>query len=267
MRAIYFCDGLTFTSKLIEGARMLADLVDAHNEYVMQLSKAIETDSDQEQIVNLDRGIRLFADSIRDLHLAAPAEINQQIKFFLNRSEMLGDDTISASDRQTVSMLIDRYTNQTSPALHSRSTDSMIESQVSMRLKDEQFVADRLIEQSDQRISLYNLDYKYEYTSRGNAQFHNASPDDFMGLHVVNIVGDRRFEKRAKRYYDRCFAGEHVGYSYFLDVPDLGERLMDCSLTPYRDSDGCVRGAYFTVEDITARMEQATASAKQHIVA
>ena len=55
-------------------------------------------------------------------------------------------------------------------------------------------------------------------------------------------------------------------YSYFLEVDDLGERLMDCQLTPYRDSDGCVRGAFFAVDDVTDRMERARQSAIDNAV-
>ena len=84
---------------------------------------------------------------------------------------------------------------------------------------------------------------------------------------MADIVGDRRFQNRAKQYFDCCFSGEHQRYSYFLDVPDVGERLMDCQLTPYRDGDGSVRGAFFAVEDVTDKLHRASQSAVSNLVA
>ncbi|NKB54091.1 MAG: PAS domain-containing protein [Rhizobiaceae bacterium] len=244
----------------------LAELITSHDESLAKLLTAIHNDGDHQLITKLDDQIKLFSSSIRDIHLSSPGEINQQIKFFLNRSATVGDDTITSSDRQTVEMLIDRYTNDSGSSKGIGRQAPTIDTHASVQLRDSRFTTDELIEQSNSRVSLYNLDYTYEYTSLGNAKFHKSDPSDFVGRHVVDIVGDSRFHKRAKQYYDRCFGGEHLNYSYFLDVADLGERLMDCQLTPYRDTDGCVRGAFFSIEDITDKMEHATQSALSNVV-
>ncbi len=244
----------------------LAELITSHDESLAKLLSAIHSDGDHALITTLDDQINLFSSSIRDIHLSSPGEINQQIKFFLNRSATVGDDTITSSDRQTVEMLIDRYTDETGQSKGFARRTPTIDTQASVHLRDHQFTTDELIVQSNSRVSLYNLDYTYEYTSLGNAKFHNSAPSEIVGLHVVDIVGDLRFHKRAKQYYDRCFGGEHLNYSYFLDVPDFGERLMDCQLTPYRDTDGCVRGAFFSIEDITDKIEQVTQSAVSNVV-
>lgn len=244
----------------------LADLIRSHDECLEKLLAAINADRDYGTINQLDAQIKLLSNSIRDIHLSSSVEINRQIKFFLNRSASAGDDTITASDRQTVEVLVDRYTNQplTQPSL--RREEVIVDTQASVKLREHQFVTDELIVQSNSRVSLYNLDYRYEYTSLGNAKFHDADPSEFVDVHVADIIGDKRFKKRAKQYYDRCFGGEHLNYSYFLDVEGRGERLMDCQLTPYRDSDNCVRGAYFSVEDITHKLERATESAMSNVV-
>ncbi|MEP0940522.1 MAG: PAS domain-containing protein [Rhizobiaceae bacterium] len=245
---------------------LLSGLIDSHNECVSRLILAIQNDSAPEIIDGLDSRIKLFAGSVRDIHLSSPLDINQQIKFFLNRSQSLGDDALTSEDRNTVELLIDRYTNQPNSGRGIGRNDPIVDTQALVNLRDKRFFTDQLIVQSNSRISLYNLDYQYEYTSTGNARFHDTDQASFVGKHVADIVGDRRFKERAKRYYDRCFSGEHLHYSYFLDVADKGERLMDCQLTPYRDSDGSVRGAFFAVEDITDRMERATQSAISNAV-
>ena len=245
---------------------LLSDLIDSHDNCVSQLVDAVQNDGDHRLIESLDSRITLFADSIRDIHLSSPLDINRQIKFFLNRTSSYGDDALTLDDRKTVELLLDRYTNQPNSARGIGRNNPIVGTQASVNLRDNRFMTDDLIEQSDSRISLYNLNYEYEYTSLGNARFHNTSPASFVGKHVAEIVGDRRFKERAQHYYDRCFSGEHLRYSYFLEVDDKGERLMDCQLTPYRDSDGCVRGAFFSVDDITNRMERATQSARDNAV-
>ena len=184
----------------------------------------------------------------------------------MNRTVSYGDDALTQDDRKTVELLVDRYTSEPNSERGIGRNNPIVGTQASVNLRDNRFLTDDLIEQSDSRISLYNLNYEYEFTSLGNARFHNTDADSFIGKHVAEIVGDRRFQERAQRYYDRCFSGEHLRYSYFLDVEGQGERLMDCQLTPYRDSDGCVRGAFFTVDDITDRMARATQSAIDNAV-
>ena len=239
----------------------LDELIRSHDECLNQLLSAINADNDHELINRLDSQIKLLSNSIRDIHLSAAKDINRQIKFFLNRTASVGDETITLSDRQTVELLVDRYTNEQSSPQKLSQKDLSVDIQASVKLREHRFVTDELIVQSNSRVALFNLDYKYEYTSLGNARFHETDPASFVGRHVVDFIGEQRFSKRAKPYYDRCFTGENQNYSYFLEVSDQGERLMDCQLTPYRDSDGCVRGAFFTVEDITDKIEHATRSA------
>lgn len=245
---------------------LLSDLIDSHNECVSQLVEAVQNDGDHHTIETLDSRVALFANSIRDIHLSSPLDINRQIKFFLNRTTTYGEDALTTDDRKTVELLVDRYTSEPNSGRGIGRNNPTLGTQASVNLREHRFLTDDLIEQSDSRISLYNLNYEYEYTSIGNARFHNTDPASFVGKHLAEIVGDRRFKERAQRYYDRCYGGEHLRYSYFLEVDDLGERLMDCQLTPYRDSDGCVRGAFFAVDDVTDRMERARQSAIDNAV-
>ena len=244
----------------------LADLIQSHDDCLTKLLAAISADGDYNLINSLDAQMKLLSDSIRDIHLTSPSDINQQIKFFLNRSANIGEETITSADRQIVEQLVDRYTIQPMAEKGLGRNEPTVDTQAAVKLREHRFVTDELIVQSNSRISLYNLNYRYEYTSLGNAKFHQTDPTQFIGVHVADIIGDRRFQKRAQQYYDRCFEGKPLNYSYYLDVADQGERLMDCQLTPYRDSDGCVRGAFFAIEDITNKIERATQSAMTNVV-
>lgn len=239
----------------------LSSLIDSWTKCQEQLLSAIQADADYGTVQALDEQLAFLVNSIRNLHLSAASDINRQIKFFLHRSEGLVDSSVSEGDLEALESLIDRYMGVDAALSKFGDSPSTISAHAIVNLENSRFVTDDLIEQSDARVSLYNRDYRYEYTNLRNAKFHNTDPAEFVGKHVADIVGDLRFQKRAKQYFDSCFSGDHQKYSYFLDVPDMGERLMGCQLTPYRDGDGSVRGAFFTVEDLTDKLNRASQSA------
>ena len=114
-----------------------------------------------------------------------------------------------------------------------------------------------MIQPTEARVSLFNTQFRYQFTSVGNAKFYKGAPSDFVGKHVLDIIGKQRFAKRAKTRMENCFSGMEQRYLHFLSDEGKGERLMDCHMAPYYDSDNCVRGAYVAVADITDKFESA----------
>lgn len=244
----------------------LADLIYLHDQYRDQLIAAISADREYGDIKNLDDDLLMVTSSIRDLHLTEPNDIKQQIKFFLTRNKGSSGEQPTTFDCDTVAKLLDRYVPETAPSGISNTNDRALDTRTTILLGDQRHYTDEIIKQSEVRMSLYNMDFRHKYTSLGNAKFHQTDPSEFVGLHLSDLIGEHRFEQRAKQYCERCFAGEQQSYSYFLDVPNSAARLMSCELTPYRDSDGSVRGALFAIEDITEKMEKATKSAEANAV-
>ena len=210
--------------------------------------------SDEEVIRKLDSIACETSSIIAQVHLTKPLEINKQVKFFMNRSKSVSGQSASETDLMIVEHLIDRYTNRASvdplesDAISVPSCSSPFKSLIDTPLLRKQ------IEASNSRTSLFNLDYNFEQTSVGNAAFHETTPSELNNKALVNIVGETRFVFRAKAYLDRAFSGRSQKYSYFLDVPEKGERLLSCELNPVHDSDGSVRGALFEIVDITDRV-------------
>lgn len=243
----------------------LAQLLESYDRCHQKLLSCIRSDADYSTISLLDRHLQHLADTIKNLRVSSTSEIKAQIRFFLSRAAA-GDEIVSSSsDLNIVDTLLERYVTDL------RSLPNMLDGTsvlpyAKIQFGEHVYSTDSLSKLSETRISLYNTDYAYEFTSLGNARFHRAQPSDFVGKHVSEIIGDQRYEQRARKYFDRCFSGESLGYCYFLDIEDLGERLMDCRMTPYRDGDGVVRGAYFYVEDISEKIEASKQSALKNSI-
>jgi PAS domain S-box-containing protein len=245
----------------------LSDLIDSSKNADERLVEAVRSGADHDTIQKLDHHVSFLVESIMDLHAATPEDINRQLKFFLHRSPNLGGGSTSSFDLQALDSLIDRYTKRTKLAYKSPELGKQISAQATISLRNNHFSTDELLDQSEVRIALFNTDYIYEYTSTANAKFNDAKPEDIVGKHMADIVGTQRFESRAKHYFDNCFGGQHQKYSYFLELPKQGEHLMSCQLTPYRDEDGSIRGAFIVIEDLSEKLQAATNSATQNLVA
>ena len=229
----------------------IAQLITQYELINARLVDEISGNADELVIRKLDAIANETCAIIAQVHLTQPLEINKQVKFFMNRSRVISEQNVSGSDFDIVENLIDRYTNRASidpvdscaaPILAGSPPNELLTYTSSLRQR---------IETSESRISLFNLDYRFEQTSVGNASFHATTTSEFNDKQLVNVVGETRFVFRAKAYLDRVFSGKRQRYSYFLDVPNEGEKLLSCDLNPVRDSDGNVRGALFEIADIT----------------
>lgn len=114
----------------------------------------------------------------------------------------------------------------------------------------------RALDQVRERVSLIDIDYRYRYTNRANAEFYGLQPEDFVGQHLTDRIGEERFRTRAKPAFDRCFAGETVTYSHDLQLDDGRVIWLSAEMQPYRDATGGITGAIVTMRDITEETEQ-----------
>lgn len=231
----------------------LSELLKTHRETINRLEIAINADATLADIRALDEQLLVAVSAIETLNLTDAADIETQLKFFLYQANQNGIDQPLSSEFKSLETLIERYADR----LASRQPELPIAGELSVCLSTSEFATRDVIEASDVRVSFYNMDFQYEYTSQANAKFHNASPSEFRGRHVIDVIGERRFFERAKDRFEKCFAGHGQRYSYYLDVDGKGRRLMDCHIKPHRCADAKVSGALLAVEDITDRVENA----------
>lgn len=245
----------------------LSKLIESSIKCNAELVAAVADGKDYETIKKIDENLLFLISSIRDLHVFSLHDINRQMKFFLHRSTDFDDATSSSFDIEALNCLVDRYTDAKGDLPKIGQTEKTISAQAAINLRNHKFLSDELLQEPNSRVALFNTDYIYEYSSNANARFNNAKPEDMVGKHMAEVVGRNRFENRAKRYFDKCFSGERQKYSYFLVDSNYGERLMNCQATPYRDDDGAVRGALVLIEDLSEKLQQASQSAAQNLVA
>jgi C4-dicarboxylate-specific signal transduction histidine kinase len=78
-------------------------------------------------------------------------------------------------------------------------------------------------------------------------------PETFIGKHVAEFLGWEGFERTAKAYFDRCFAGEEVGYAEWFNQ-SLGRRYLAVTYLPLRPTSERVEAVLAIGRDLTEHM-------------
>ena len=125
-------------------------------------------------------------------------------------------------------------------------------------------VLESVVSQVGDRISLIDLNFRYRFTNKANADFHGKR--DLVGRHVLETVGEERFNNRVRRQLEACFAGNRISYQHDVDFPTGERRRLDVTLEPFRETDGAISGSVATVRDITEQWnaEEALRISEQH---
>ena len=108
-------------------------------------------------------------------------------------------------------------------------------------------LANALIAQSSDRISIVDRNYRYIFTNANIRHYEKPQPENLIGLHLRDVIGDEAFESRVKGYMARCFQGERINYQSWFTPTTYVDILME----PYRDENGFIMGAIFLLRDIT----------------
>jgi signal transduction histidine kinase len=75
-------------------------------------------------------------------------------------------------------------------------------------------------------------------------------PETFIGKHVAEFLGWEGFEQTAKAYFDRCFAGEEVGYAEWFNQ-SIGRRYLAVTYSPLRPTSERVEAVLAVGRDLT----------------
>ncbi|MCA9305024.1 MAG: PAS domain-containing protein [Phycisphaerales bacterium] len=103
------------------------------------------------------------------------------------------------------------------------------------------------------KIARIDSELRYTFANATYERWHGRGPDQIVGLHVREFVGDEAFEV-AEPYLRRGLAGETVLFeSASFDRANAITHVR-CLLTPDRDPYGNVQGVYSVTFDITDRV-------------
>jgi PAS domain S-box-containing protein len=116
--------------------------------------------------------------------------------------------------------------------------------------KRAEYLAQQVFESSPDRMSIVGRDYRYQRVNPAYERRYGMPMETFIGKHVTDFLGGEDFERTAKVYYDRCFAGEEVSYAAWLDL-SFGRRYLAVTYTPLRPDSGRVGAVLAIIRDLT----------------
>jgi PAS domain S-box-containing protein len=119
--------------------------------------------------------------------------------------------------------------------------------------KRAEYLIRQVFEKSPDRISIVGRDYRYQRVNPAFERRYGMPPERFVGKHVADLLGKEGFERTAKAYYARCFAGEEVSYADWFDI-SLGRRYLAITYSPLRPASERVEAALVISRDLTEHM-------------
>ena len=124
-----------------------------------------------------------------------------------------------------------------------------------IRSEDQLHIYQSIIDQMSERISFIGTDYRFRMTNRANADFRQRPRDEFIGLHIRDIIGQGWFEEKAKGMLDRAFVGQTGRHERKTTTPAGQHLCVEVTSEPFREPDGTISGAIVSIRDITAAKE------------
>jgi PAS domain S-box-containing protein len=116
--------------------------------------------------------------------------------------------------------------------------------------KRAEYLARQVFESSPDRISIVGRDYRYQRVNPAYERIYGMPMEAFIGKHVADFLGADGFERTAKAYYERCFAGEEVNYAAWFDL-SLGQCYLAVTYTPLRSDSERVEAVLTIGRDLT----------------
>lgn len=216
------------------------DMLISHYESIDdQLRQEIEADREVDAIKFLDQQLQKVLKSLRDFRAEDQQEAYKHLMFFLGDATQRENSVARAIGPDVMADLLRDYMLPT-PLPRAGPQFSDIAS---------------VIDNSPNRISLIDLEHRYQFTSKRNASIYRCAPRDICGQHVAEVIGGDRFVGRAKGFFERCFQGEIVQYAHVLEEPGSdGVNYMKCQMQPHIDTTGTTVGAIVTMTDITQEL-------------
>ena len=203
-----------------------------------QLRLEIEADREVDAIQVLDQQLQHVLNGLQQYRATDRQEAFKHLMFFLGSSQGADRMPVRSPDIEV---------------MHNLLTDYLLKEQIAPLPVAEQDLKS-IIDNSANRISLINLNHEYQFTSPSNAAHYGCTQDEMQGKHVAQIIGVQRFERRAKKYFDKCFSRELVEYAHTLGDDADGTSFLKCRMQPHFDSSGAIAGAIVTMTDISEEM-------------
>jgi PAS domain S-box-containing protein len=116
--------------------------------------------------------------------------------------------------------------------------------------KRAEYLTRQVFESSPDRISIVGPDHRFQRVNPAFERRWGMPAETFVGKHVADFLGREGFEQTAKAYYDRCFAGEEVGYAQWFNLA-IGRRYLAVTYSPLRPASERVEAVLAISRDLT----------------
>ena len=81
-------------------------------------------------------------------------------------------------------------------------------------------------------VSIIGRDYRYQRVNHTYEVRTGLGSEQIVGMHLADRVGLKAFNEIVKTELDRCLAGEHVSYAYWLTPTNSGRRYLEVTYAP-----------------------------------
>ena len=107
----------------------------------------------------------------------------------------------------------------------------------------------RYLDSLSDRVAILDSEYRYVFTNKANADFHNAPREDFIGRPNWQVTSRHFFEAITKPRVDASLAGHRS--SLTIPHPNRPECVFNAVFNPLRSPDGTIRGIIAVSHDVT----------------
>lgn len=227
----------------------LADLIGNYRSCETALGEAIGSDANA-AIRELDVRMRWLRANIRDHAPTCETERSQQVSFFIEAIADASDMTTDSPLFEDLRSVIERQPPRAAPDPTAQPVFNFGPNPLEK------------IERSDIRILAADRNLNCLYASPASNAGFPIPAGRLVGRNMYEIIGSERFDKRARRYFDRCLAGDDQCYCVYEDLDDGRRQLLECRLLAQRDVNGSVVGMIIVLRDLTANVADPIASAE-----
>lgn len=225
------------------------DVLAAFRQADQALAHAVDLDRIGE-IRQAEANLALAHRAVSNHPSRTPEELSAQLRFLIDRLARRSDHGEECADYRALCDLLSRRIEGLLGSPHERLAPAAAKQREATDPLDTLSVSEFVSKAAD-RVSIIGVDYRYLRTSAGNAKFYETEPDHLLGRHVGEIIGEKRFESRARARLDACFRGEVQDYTHTLEV-GRDHRIMNCRMAPVHDRHASLIGAQVTMRDVTS---------------
>ena len=127
------------------------------------------------------------------------------------------------------------------------------------KTKDKLQIYKHIVSSTQDGISYLDKDYRYRIVNDAYEKYSGRNKETFLGLTIGEYLGEEIFQTEIKEKFDRCLQGEAIHFQGTFEYPNLGQRHVLVTYSPYIGSQGKIEGVVATTRDITEqkRAEQA----------